>query len=192
MNLTPKILDDAAQYIGPTKELVLDLRDKQLNSLLTLDSLKTDIYTVWDLSNNEISFIPEISPRERVRTILLAGNKLVKIPSLSWAINLETLSLINNEISSFDELLEFKNLQSIYLIGNPIKDYRLKLIKMIPTLKVIDFQKVKESERNEAFELEASIINTNLTAKNNIQHLDIDQIKQATTLDQLESLENLL
>lgn len=193
MNLTPKILEDAPHYIGPTKDLVLDLRDQGLNSLLALDTLKSDIYTIWDLSNNEITHIPQITPRDRVRGLLLANNNLKAIPDLTWAKNLETLSLINNEISTLDKIPEFINLQSIYLMGNPITNYRLQLIKSIPTLKVIDFQRVKESERKMAIELsDDSIINTNSTIITNVQQLDVDQIKQATTLDQLESLENLL
>lgn len=193
MSLTPKGLEDAPRYIGPTNELVLDLRDQKLSSLLALNGLKGDIYTILDLSNNELTLIPTIEPRKRVRTVLLANNKLRKVPDLSWAPQLETLSLINNEISSLDQLPPFTSLESIYLMGNPVQNYRLALIKQIPTLKVIDFQRVKDAERKAADDLDLESVTITKTVDTPTKpQLDAGLIEGATTLDQLESLENLL
>ncbi|GAV30618.1 hypothetical protein PMKS-004132 [Pichia membranifaciens] len=61
-----------------------------------------------------------------------------------------------NEIIHFtdlEELKELPSLRSLYLTGNPVvknKDYRLWCIWRFPTLQVIDFQRVKDVERNQA------------------------------------------
>lgn len=197
MNLTPRILEDAPQYIGPTQDLVLDLRGKNLSSITALNSLKSDIHTVLDLSNNDITFISsDLQPKNRIKTILLANNSLVAIPNFEWAKNLQTLSLINNDITVLDNLSHLKSLESIYLLGNPIENYRLKLIKLIPTLKVIDFARVKDAERNAASQLsddtalDAENHNTTIENINDTQEKELQKITDATTLDELELLES--
>lgn len=60
---------------------------------------------------------------------------------------------MNNQIKQIEdvkELSKLKNIKRIYLNNNPVvytDEYRLKLIAMLPKLKILDFQKVSMSER---------------------------------------------
>ena len=80
-------------------------------------------------------------------------------------VNLNSLVLTNNKISEFseiDNLSTCKKLEYLSLVDNPIIHklyYRLYTIYKIPSLRVLDFQKVKKSEREAAktfFESEVS------------------------------------
>jgi len=69
---------------------------------------------------------------------------------------LDTLILTNNKISELaeiDKLAGFKKLTSLSLVDNPVcvrKQYRLYTIHKLPWLKILDFEKVKMNELDEA------------------------------------------
>jgi len=97
----------------------------------------------------------------RLSTLLFSNNR---ISSFSTGLgpkipNLESLILTSNRIENLadlDPLSEFKKLQNLSLLRNPItkhKHYRLYVIFKLPTVKVLDFQKVKAKERAEASKL---------------------------------------
>jgi len=74
--------------------------------------------------------------------------------------NLEYLVLTNNRISDLadlDSLGELKNLRILSLIKNPVvtnsKHYRLYLINKLPKLRILDFKKISQKERDDALEL---------------------------------------
>lgn len=64
--------------------------------------------------------------------------------------NLETLVLTNNhiqEIGDLDPLAEFPKLTYLSLLSNPVANkqhYRLYVIHKLPSLRVLDFRKVKQ------------------------------------------------
>ena len=70
--------------------------------------------------------------------------------------NLENLVLTNNhlqELGDLDPLAECKKLIYLSLLSNPVANkqhYRSYVIHKIPSLRVLDFNKVKESEREAA------------------------------------------
>jgi len=70
--------------------------------------------------------------------------------------NLENLVLTNNhlqELGDLDPLAECKKLTYLSLLSNPVANkqhYRSYVIHKIPSLRVLDFNKVKESEREAA------------------------------------------
>eukprot|EP00028_Trichosphaerium_sp_Am-I-7-wt_P005824 CAMPEP_0168533668 /NCGR_PEP_ID=MMETSP0405-20121227/17262_1 /TAXON_ID=498012 /ORGANISM="Trichosphaerium sp, Strain Am-I-7 wt" /LENGTH=159 /DNA_ID=CAMNT_0008559869 /DNA_START=373 /DNA_END=852 /DNA_ORIENTATION=+ len=72
---------------------------------------------------------------------------------------LETLVLTNNSVvnlADLDALAEFKKLEMLSLLQNPVqqkKHYRLYLIHKIPSLRVLDFRKVRQREREAAASL---------------------------------------
>ena len=88
---------------------------------------------------------------KRLKTIFMSNNRVSKIAdSLHTAIpNLETLVLINNRISRLEELEALrscKNLRSLALLDNPvtkIATYRLYVIHCIPSLRLLDFRRVR-------------------------------------------------
>ncbi len=67
---------------------------------------------------------------------------------------------MNNKITSFkhlEPLEDCKNLQRLVLINNMVAelpDYRLNMIRMVPSLRILDFKKVTEKEREQAKKLE--------------------------------------
>ena len=71
-------------------------------------------------------------------------------------VNLNSLVLTNNKISDFseiDNLATCKKLEHLALVDNPVIHklyYRLYTIYKIPSLRFLDFQKVKKSEREAA------------------------------------------
>ena len=67
--------------------------------------------------------------------------------------NLTSLSLANNSISELGDLeplKELKKLQFLNLIGNPVKEkkwYREWLVWRLASLRVLDFQRIREKVR---------------------------------------------
>jgi len=72
--------------------------------------------------------------------------------------NLEVLVLTNNQLKTLEALKPLESLtqlEHISLIENEVsrnKEYRLYLIHLCPTLRVINFSRVKETERELSFE----------------------------------------
>ncbi|KAJ3057709.1 U2 small nuclear ribonucleoprotein A' [Quaeritorhiza haematococci] len=97
----------------------------------------------------------------RLKNIMLANNRISRIdPEVSKNIpNITTLILSNNQISELgdlDPLANFKNLEVLSLLDNPVttkKYYRLYVIFRCKKLRIFDFRKVKEKERQEALVL---------------------------------------
>ncbi|KAG0688230.1 U2 snRNP complex subunit [Pichia californica] len=160
MRLTQSILDQAPSFISPTDSRVLSLRNLNLTSLDAINQLQaTDIYSIIDLTKNSITYIQEFPLLLRLNTLNLSNNHIRTVTGLSKLVNLEILSITHNDISLFADIEEIKNLtllRSLYLIGNPItniENYRLWCIWKFPKLQVLDFQRVKESERKKASEV---------------------------------------
>jgi len=94
----------------------------------------------------------------RLRTLLLANNRISSISqSLHLSVpNLTTLVLTNNNISELGDLeplQEVKGLQYLSLLGNPVQEkkwYREWLVWRIPALRVLDFQRIRDKERQYA------------------------------------------
>lgn len=73
--------------------------------------------------------------------------------------NIESLTLINNnieELTEIDNLSSLKSLKFLTLLRNPVaalKHYRLYTIYRIPSLRVLDFKRIRDKEREEAQKL---------------------------------------
>ena len=99
-----------------------------------------------------------LPPLLRLRTLLLGNNRVSKVED-GWTEmcpGLENLVLTNNRLSRFEEIekLAFcKSLVRLTLIGNIVTNlpnYRLFVVFKMPSLRVLDFQKVTQAERKEA------------------------------------------
>lgn len=95
---------------------------------------------------------------KRLHTLLLNNNRIARVGK-----NLEQqlpmmgcLILTNNRLNNLadvDPLAGFKHLKLLSLMGNPVTkkpNYRLYVIFRLPQLKVLDFRKVKQAEREKA------------------------------------------
>ena len=91
----------------------------------------------------------------RLRTLLLANNRISSIStSLHLSVpNLTTLVLTNNniaELGDLEPLKDVKSLQYLSLLGNPVQEkkwYREWLAWRIPSLRVLDFQRIRDKVR---------------------------------------------
>lgn len=175
MRLTQTILIEADSFISPLKKRTLSLRNLELTSLDAIGILESsDINSVIDISQNHLSNIPAFPRLLRLDTLILSGNHIRTISGLTTLVNLEVLSVTFNEIlylSDLEELTEIKNLRALYLTGNPVtknKHYRSWCIWRFPTLQVLDFERVKESERSHAkstYDENSDLVNSVLSVR---------------------------
>ncbi|KAJ0340824.1 hypothetical protein COL922a_002949 [Colletotrichum nupharicola] len=137
MRLTAELIRDSLSYLNPLKERELDLRD------------------------NDIQVLGNFPLSPRISTLLLARNRVSSIqPTLPNAIpNLQQLVLAANnlaELADVDALAGFKRLTHLVLADNPVtkrENYRYWVVWRCPTVRFLDYSKVKEAEREKAREL---------------------------------------
>jgi U2 small nuclear ribonucleoprotein A' len=92
---------------------------------------------------------------------LLNNNRISKIESglETYVPNLHTIILTNNlinELGDLEPLTKLKKLTHLSLLDNPVakkQHYRLYVIYKFPQLRVLDFNKVKLAEKNQAIAL---------------------------------------
>ncbi|KAF9056682.1 leucine-rich repeat-domain-containing protein [Panaeolus papilionaceus] len=160
MKLTPELLAQAQSHLNPVKERQLDLRGYKIPAIENL-GVTRDQHDAIDFTDNAIITLGNLPLLKRLHTLLLANNRIQNIsPSIHLsAPNLHTLVLTNNNISELGDLeplKELKHLQYISLLGNPVREkkwYREWLAFRIPSLRVIDFQRIRDKERTHAKQL---------------------------------------
>ena len=158
VKLTSEVISHGYQYMNVTKEYELSLRGFKIINIQNL-SATNDQFACINLSDNSISEINILPQLKRLKTLMLINNRIYKIEK-DFAINcpfLTNLVLTNNKISDFeqiDNIASCKSLEKLYLLDNVVtklKNYRLYVIYKIPTLRILDFQRVTKKEREEAF-----------------------------------------
>ncbi|KAH7062027.1 hypothetical protein BKA63DRAFT_538668 [Paraphoma chrysanthemicola] len=126
-----------------------------------------------DLTDNDIAQLGNFPLQPRLRTLFLAQNRVSNIqPNLASSIpNLHTLVLTKNriaELADLDPLAGFKKLVYLTLLGNPVasnelktpvlcadesQNYRYWIVWRCPSVRFLDFAKVRDVERTKAKEL---------------------------------------
>ncbi|RGP78461.1 u2 small nuclear ribonucleo a [Fusarium longipes] len=151
MRLTADLIRDSLSYLNPLKERELDLRAiENLGVAGPHDSI--------DFTDNDIQVLGNFPLSPRITTLLLARNRVSSIqPSLAKAIpNLRNLVLSSNnlvELADLDTLALFPRLTHLVLADNPVskkENYRYWVLWKCPSVRFLDFVKVKESEREQA------------------------------------------
>ncbi|PGH02417.1 U2 small nuclear ribonucleoprotein A' [Helicocarpus griseus UAMH5409] len=172
MRLTVELIQNSLSYLNPLKERELDLRGHKIPAVENLGAAKD--HDAIDFTDNDISSISNFPFSPRLRTLLLARNRVSHIhPSIASSIpNLTTLILTANNVAELADLEPLKNLTKlthVSLLENPVtrkEHYRLWLIYLLPTVRFLDYQKVKDAERVRAAELFGTPTNpTPLTSK---------------------------
>ncbi|KAJ1652428.1 hypothetical protein IWQ61_007234 [Dispira simplex] len=135
---------------------------EQLNTLVLSNNRLTEIPLLrkntemvkLSLGNNQIRIIPDLSHLSQLRELRLNNNKILTIPShLSHCVSLEILDLGNNILTSWSDvesLAFIKKLTNLNLKGNKVcdePDYRNRVLKLMPTLRVLDGQRCDEKYR---------------------------------------------
>ncbi|KAI0757288.1 L domain-like protein [Daedaleopsis nitida] len=157
MKLTPELIQTIPSQLNPLKERQFDLRGCTIPAIENLGITK-DQHDCIDFTDNSILVLGNIPLLRRLRTLLLANNRISSIsPSLHLSVpNLTTLVLTNNnitELGDLEPLKDVKSLQYLSLLGNPVQEkkwYREWLAWRVPNLRVLDFQRIRDKERQAA------------------------------------------
>uniref|UniRef100_A0A3Q1EK11 Small nuclear ribonucleoprotein polypeptide A' n=1 Tax=Acanthochromis polyacanthus TaxID=80966 RepID=A0A3Q1EK11_9TELE len=157
VKLSAELIEQAAQYTNPVRDRELDLRGYKIPVLENLGATLDQFDTV-DFSDNEIRKLDGFPLLRRLKTLLMNNNRICRIgENLEQSLpSLTELVLTNNniqELGDLDPLATVKTLTLLSLLRNPVtnkKHYRLYVINKIPQIRVLDFQKVKLKERQEA------------------------------------------
>ncbi|GFN87130.1 U2 small nuclear ribonucleoprotein a'-like [Plakobranchus ocellatus] len=157
VRLSAQLINMSAQKHNPVRDWELDLRGYRIPVIENLGATLDQFDTI-DFTDNDIRKLDQFPLLKRLKHILLSNNRIVRIAEdLQENLpSLETLVLINNslkELSDIDPLSTITTLKNLSLLGNPVftkKNYRLYVIYKIPSLKVLDFRKIKLRERETA------------------------------------------
>lgn len=226
MRLSVELVEGAFQFMNKaTGDRELDLRNYKISTIENLGAT-LDQFDAIDFTDNDIRHLENFPFLNRLKQLYLSNNRCSKIDTqLHLSIpNLESIILTNNqlqELGDIDPLGQFKNLKMLSLMGNPIttkKHYRLYVIHRIPSLRLLDFKKIKMKEKDEASKLFSGEEGQQLEAKIGIKSKTFvpggelpdqytfnkrnltteevqaikDAIAKASTLDEIERLKGFL
>jgi len=155
--LTADLIIRSPQEMNAIKEYQIDLRGNKISTIENLGATENQFDCI-DLSDNEVVKLEGFPRLPRVKTLLLNNNRIARIgEDLGDALpNLETLVLTGNRLTNLadlDNLSSFANLTRLSLLDNTVckkGNYRLYVIHRLPKLKLLDFSKVKQKEREAA------------------------------------------
>nr|CDJ94558.1 U2 small nuclear ribonucleoprotein A [Haemonchus contortus] len=160
VRLTVELIDNAPQFINTVRERELNLRGYKIPVIENMGVTK-DQFDVIDLTDNDIKRLDNLPLLKRLHTLYLHNNRVHYIqPDIGEKLpNLKILALTNNnitELGDIDPLANCKKLEYITFIGNPIThktNYRAYIIYKLPSVRVIDFKRIRLAEREAARKL---------------------------------------
>jgi U2 small nuclear ribonucleoprotein A' len=116
---------------------------------LKLSFVGKDAFDAVDLTDNSIRILGGFPVSQKLRTLLVSKNQISHIvPNLREQLpKLSTLIMAQNQIEDLTELSSLAGipLTHLVLVGNKVAqhaDYRLYLVHILPSLKMLDFAKV--------------------------------------------------
>ncbi|KAI8960825.1 L domain-like protein [Daldinia sp. FL1419] len=156
MRLTVELLQNSPSWLNALKERELGLRGHRIPTIENLGVAGPQ--DAIDLVDNDIQVLGNFPLSPRIRSLLLQRNRISSIqPTLVNSIpNLTTLQLESNslsELADIDPLGSFPRLTHLVLRDNPItkkEHYRYWVLWRCPTVRFLDFEKVKDAERKQA------------------------------------------
>ena len=193
MRLNADLISKTQQYLNPLNQFYIDLRGYKIPYLENL-AATNDQFECIDLTENDITRLEELPKLTRVEALLLANNKISAIDKnfAEMCPKLDSLIMTNNRLSRFEDidmLATCPSLTRLSLLGNLVcnlTNYRLYTIFKIPTLRVLDFQQVTQSERDSAKKLFVSINDIGnqeeaavLVARNSKQVVEVSEVAAA-------------
>nr|AEE63363.1 unknown [Dendroctonus ponderosae] len=160
VKLTAELIQNSMQYVNPVKDRELDLRGYRIPEIENLGATG-DQFDTLDFSDNDIRKLDGFPYLKRLKCLLLNNNRIVRIADHldEYIPNLESLILTGNQLEDLGDvetLLSLEKLTTLSLLHNPItakQHYRLYLIYKLPQLKLLDFRKIRQKERDEAKQL---------------------------------------
>lgn len=121
------------------------------------DVSKVKRINLWGLNLTDISILSEATSLE---LLSLTSNQISNLSPLKNCLDLKELYLRKNSINDIEEIRKLnhlENLRILWLSENPcseINNYRLKVIKELPSLYKLDDVEISAEERQSALELE--------------------------------------
>ncbi|KAI3438301.1 hypothetical protein D9Q98_000735 [Chlorella vulgaris] len=155
--LTPELILRSPQYMNCVQLYEIDLRASRVAAIENLGATENQFDSI-DLSDNSIVRLEGFPKLPRLQCLHLNNNRINRIArNLEEAIpRLEWLILTNNRLTNLadlEPLSTLPRLKYLSLLDNPVTKqpkYRLFVIARCKRLKVLDFRKVKQQEREEA------------------------------------------
>jgi len=165
MRLSAEVLSLSEQRSNALGEREIVLRGLSIPAIEHLAATR-DLFDAIDLADNRIARVENFPRLLRLSSLFLSNNVIESVDSKNLVRNapgLTNLVLTGNRISGLHEVTNIAagcpKLEFLTLMGNPVtrrQHYRLFTIHKIPSLKVLDFMKVKEDERARANRLAKS------------------------------------
>ncbi|SPO30595.1 related to U2 snRNP protein A` [Ustilago trichophora] len=160
MKLTPELLTRSNSSLNHLGDRTLDLRGLKIPAIENL-GVTRDQNDAIDLTDNDIRHLGNFPLLTQLKHLLLSNNLITRIdPRLAFSLPaLHTLTLTNNSISDLAELSHLSKcsrLEYLCLMGNPVareKHYRGFVIWKLPQVRVLDYQRIRDKERELAKEL---------------------------------------
>ncbi|XP_031619715.1 probable U2 small nuclear ribonucleoprotein A' [Contarinia nasturtii] len=224
VKLTPELINASMQYINPCRDRELDLRGYKIPQIENMGATLDQFDTI-DFSDNDLRRLDGFPYLPRIKCLLLNNNRIVRIADNlhEFLPNLESLILTGNNIQDFsdlDALLSLTKLETLSLLTNPITTdahYREYVAYKFPKLRLLDFRKIRQKDRQAAVELfrskkgkellkeiakkakaaaenpsaDANNSKVSTTSAEDVQRIR-DAIKNATSLHEVERLTRIL
>ncbi|KAJ1994722.1 U2 snRNP complex subunit [Dimargaris cristalligena] len=160
MRLTVDLIQQSPTFINAVKDRELDLRGNKIATIENLGATK-DLNDTLNFCDNDLRKLDNLPLLMRLRTLLISNNRVRTIePNFAQKVpQLETLVLTKNLISHLVDLEPLRGLpylQYLSLLDNPVtkeKHYRSWVIWRLPSVRVLDFQRIKQKERQDAAKL---------------------------------------
>lgn len=157
MRLTSDVVQHAPASLNCLGLRQLLLRDRAIPVIENL-ALTHNSFDLIDLSGNMITELGDgFPPSPRLHALYLGGNRITRIKrGLADSLpNLTVLVLSGNRIASLadlnlEELGRMSKLEVLSLCDNPVErvvGWRQNVVDALPSLMVLNFEKVKQSER---------------------------------------------
>lgn len=158
MRLTLDLLQQAPQSLNPAKQRQLMLRGFKIPTIENLGGTN-DAYECIDLSDNDLIKVDNFPPLKRLHVLMLMNNRISRIAldAFDPLPNLQAVILTGNKLEKLvdlEALTKLKTLERLSLLDNPVtkvKHYRSYMIsKCSKTLRILDFNRIKDAERKAA------------------------------------------
>ncbi|KAJ1019718.1 hypothetical protein NDA13_005943 [Ustilago tritici] len=160
MKLTPELLSRSSSSINHLQDRSVDLRGLKIPAIENLGVTRDQNDSI-DFTDNDIRYLGNFPLLRQLKHLLLSNNLISRIdPRLPFSLpSLHSLTLTNNSISDLSELVHLakcSKLDHLTLMGNPVgreQHYRDFVIWKLPQVRVLDFQRIRDKERQLAKEL---------------------------------------
>jgi len=157
VKITAELIEQSPQYTNPLRDREIDLRGCKISVIENLGAT-LDQFDCIDISDNDIKKVEGFPLLKRMRMLLLNNNRVCRFEeNLEQSLpHLNTIILTNNnlqELADIDPLSTVKTLEHLSLLRNPVtnkQNYRQYVIHKLPQVRVLDFQRIKQKERNAA------------------------------------------